>query len=151
MSRNANAVIDIGSALDLLEEAVEREGTDHVYRPIWVTEANYLTCVYADHGAPSCIVGHALTLAGVPVEDLEGMNDDSLRDLYRAGRLPVPLTLGALAVLHEAQESQDRGYSWGEVLRRARRVANRYLDLLPDAAFGAGVAARTDDPAVSVK
>ncbi len=127
--------MDIGTALDLLAAAVSRRGGDFVYQPVWVDEPRYLTCLYARDGAPDCIVGHVLAAAGVRPRELEAMRDDGIEDLYRAGRLPIDLTLGALAVLHTAQQSQDRGCPWGDVLAAANATAVRVLDLVPNALF----------------
>lgn len=113
--------MDIGTALDLLAAAVSRRGGDFVYQPVWVDEPRYLTCLYARDGAPDCIVGHVLAAAGVRPRELEAMRDDGIEDLYRADRLPIDLTLGALAVLHTAQQSQDRGCPWGDLPPRTQR------------------------------
>jgi hypothetical protein len=128
-------VIDMGTALDLLATAVRHRGTDFVYKFVWVEEARYLTCRYANVGAPDCIVGHALAYAGVDVTVLEALRDDGVAELYAEGRFPCRLTLGGLAVLRAAQESQDRGCPWGEVLDQAVAAAVRVLELLPAAAF----------------
>jgi hypothetical protein len=133
--RGPATVIDMGTALDLLSAAVRRRGADFVYQPVWVEEPRYLTCRYADGGAPDCIVGHALAYAGIDVAVLEAMCDDGVADLYADGRFPCPITLGALAVFRAAQQSQDRGCPWGEVLEHALNAAVRLVDLLPDAAF----------------
>ena len=127
--------MDIGAALDLLAAAVSRRGGDFVYQPVWVDEPRYLTCLYARDGAPDCIVGQVLAAAGVRPRELEAMRDDGIEDLYRAGRLPIDLTLGALAVLHTAQQSQDRGCPWTDVLAAANATAFRLLDLVPNALF----------------
>jgi hypothetical protein len=128
-------LIDIGIALDLLAAAVEHRGTDFVYQPIWLDEFRYLTCRYANRGAPDCIVGQALAFANIGAHDLEALNDDGVQELYLRGELPVTLTLGALTVFHAAQQSQDRGCRWGDVLAHATEAAIKFLDLLPDAAF----------------
>lgn len=129
------AVIDMGMALDLLAAAVRHRGADFVYQFVWVEETRYLTCRYANVGAPDCIVGHALAYAGIDVRALEAMRDDGVAELYAEGRFPRRVTLGALAVLRAAQQSQDRGSPWGDVLDHAVHAAVRILDLLPDAAF----------------
>jgi len=128
-------VIDIGKALHLLETAVNECGPDFVYSPVWIPESRYLTCLYADRGAAHCIVGRALSLAGVCIHDLEAMRDHGVRELYEQARFPVALTLGAVAVLDAAQQRQDRGCTWGDVLDYATTTALRFLDLLPDKAF----------------
>jgi hypothetical protein len=53
-----------------------------------------------------------------------------VRDLYRDGRLPIPITLGALIVFDAAQRSQERGRRWGDVLDDAIAAAARFLDLV---------------------
>ena len=130
-------VIDIGTALDLVAAAVEHRGAEFVYEPVWIDESGYFTCLYANRGAPDCIVGQALAFANICVRDLEAMRDDAVRDLYLRGELPVTLTLGALAVFRAAQQSQDRGCRWGDVLEYATDAAVRFLDLLPDTVFDA--------------
>jgi hypothetical protein len=129
------AVIDMGTALDLLAAAVHHLGAEFVYQPVWVEEPRYLTCRYANAGAPHCIVGHALTYAGIEVSELEAMSDDGVEELYSDGRFPCRVTLGALAVLRAAQQSQDRGCRWGDVLTQAQAAAISILDLVPDAAL----------------
>ena len=127
-------LIDIGSALDLLATAVKQRGEHYVYPP---APAGHRTCTYAASSGSQCIVGHALSLAQVSDEGLEPLRGRGLRELYAQGQLPVRLTLGALAVFDAAQRTQDRGYAWSDALENAARVALRFLDLLPDAAFGA--------------
>lgn len=58
------------------------------------------------------------------------MRDQPVRDLYRDGGLPIPITLGALIVLDAAQRSQDRGRRWGDVLDDAITAAAKFLDLV---------------------
>jgi len=128
-------VIDISTALALLAAAVKHKGADFVYQPTWIAKPRYLTCLYANRDAPDCIVGQALALAGVAVRDLEAMSDDAVVELYLRRELPVVLTLGALVVFDAAQQSQDRGCRWGEVLARATAAAARFVDLVPDAKF----------------
>jgi hypothetical protein len=127
-------LIDIGRALDLLAEAVAHRGEYFAFPPIWIRDHR---CLYANRGGPCCLVGHALSLAGVGDDDLVTLGDRGVRELYAEGRLPVRLTLGALAVFDAAQRSQDRGYAWGDALDYASGVAVRLLDLLPDSAFSA--------------
>jgi hypothetical protein len=80
--------------------------------------------------------GPCPVLAQVSDEGLQAFRGRGVRELYAQGRLPVRLTLGALAVFDAAQRTQDRGQPWGDALDHAARVALRFLDLLPDAAFG---------------
>ncbi len=71
-----------------------------------------------------------LSMANVAVTDLESMCDHSLRELYRDGRLPIPITPGALIVLDAAQCSQDRGHQCEAVLDDATAAAARFLDVV---------------------
>jgi hypothetical protein len=137
--RNSPAVgigplIDISHALDLLAEAVAHRGEYFTFPPVWLRDDRHL---YANLGGPRCLVGHALSLAGVGDDDLATLGDLGVRELYSDGKMPVRLTLGALAVFDAAQRSQDRGYSWGDALDYASDVAARLLEVLPDSAFSA--------------
>ena len=87
-AERARTVIDIGTALDLLAAAVEHRGTDFVYQPVWVDESRYLTCRYANRGAPDCIVGQALAFADIGAHDLEALDDDGVQELYLRGNYP---------------------------------------------------------------
>jgi hypothetical protein len=126
--------IDIGPALHLLETVVDECGAAHAYSPVWIPESRYLTCLYAHHGAPHCIVGRVLSLAGVCVRDLEAMRDHGVRELHEQGRFPIALTVGAVAVLDAAQQRQDRGAAWGTVLDHAKTTALGFVEPLPDTA-----------------
>jgi len=121
-------VIDIGRAVDLLAAAVRRRGASFVY-----VAGQQQACLYSTGGGPQCLVGRALSLAGVDDEALRAMGHRGLRDLYRLGILPVRLSLGALAVFDAAQRAQDRGYTWGDALEYAVGIGERFLDLLPTA------------------
>lgn len=122
--------IDIGGALDLLTSVVNDHGEDVNGE----SDANHGRLHdafrYTIGGIPHCIVGHALARVSVDVADLEAMRDQRLRDLYRDGRLPITLTLGALIVLDAAQQSEDRGRTWGTALDDATVAAVRFLDLV---------------------
>jgi hypothetical protein len=134
-TRERVPVIDIGIALDLLAAAMQQRGPDFVYRPTSDEESKYLPSQYANNDPPDGIVGQALALADVDAEKLDGLGGDGVEDLYLPGMLPFGLTLGALAVLRTARQSQDRGCRSDDVLAHATATALRILDLLPDAAF----------------
>jgi hypothetical protein len=137
--RGPEPVIDIGCALDLLAAAVKHRGASQVHRPVRITANDFSTCLHTHNGSPDCIIGEALARTGVGVEELEGLCDHGIRDLHWGGRLPVTLTLGAVVVLHAAQQSQHRGFRWGDVLEHATTAAEKFLELIPDAAFAASI------------
>jgi hypothetical protein len=147
MTENSHGrpVIDICAALGLLAAAVERRGADFVYRSIRMDKPRYFACRHANRGGPDCIVGQALALANVGARELEAIDDHGIRELYLRGKLPVPLTLGAVMVFEAAKRSQDRGHRWGDVLAHAAAAAAKFLDLLPDTVFV--VAHRSSDDA----
>jgi hypothetical protein len=126
----AAQLIDVGIALDLLARVVDDCGEDFTSTPVAGPSHPRRGYVYALDGRPQCIVGHALARASVDVAQLEQMRDEHLRDLYRDGRLPVKLSLGALTALDAAQRSQDRGLTWGAALEDATAAAARYFDLV---------------------
>jgi hypothetical protein len=127
-------LVDIGRALELLAAAVRERRDYYVYQLFW---GGHRTSMYAARSGAQCLVGHMLSLMGITDDDLEELRDHDVRMLYREGRLPVRLTLGALAVLDAAQRSQDRGYAWGDALEYATTVAAAFVDLLPDVALRA--------------
>jgi hypothetical protein len=93
--------------------------------------ADALDLVAAGAREPCGIVAFALSMAGVADADLDSIRDRSLRQLYRDGELPIPVTLGALIVLDAAQRSQGRGRAADKVLDDAAAAASRFLDLAP--------------------
>jgi hypothetical protein len=123
------ALLGIADAFDLLAAAVDDRGSDFVVRSNSGPDISDYANLYAFDGEPQCIVGYALSLAHVRVQDLESMCDQPVRDLYRDGRLPIPITLGALIVLDAAQRSEGRGRRWGDVLDDATAAVARFLDL----------------------
>jgi hypothetical protein len=121
--------LDLADAFDLLAAVTSDRDFDFAFRPVpgpQLQSAN----LYALDGEPHGVVGHALSLAYVSIDDLESMRGWSVRDLYRDGRLPIPITLGALIVFDAAQRSQERGRRWGDVLDDAIAAAARFLDLV---------------------
>jgi hypothetical protein len=128
-------VIDIGHALDLLAAAVAGSGDDLTLEPVPMGESGYPTSRHAARGGPDCIVRQALAFADVCVHELAAIPEVGVRELYIRGELPVTLTLGALAVFHAAQDSQDHGCRRDDLLAYAHAAALRFLDLLPDTIF----------------
>jgi hypothetical protein len=135
--KQAGSLIDIGHALDLLSAAVAERGRGFVYPPVSDPDQD---CLYQLRSGSLSLAGHALSLGGVSRKDLEPLRRQSIRNLYAQGRMPVTLTLGAAMVLDAAERTQDRGHNWGDSLAQARRVAVRYVQLLPNHALDAASA-----------
>lgn len=113
--------IDVDTSLRLLREVVTEFGG----RTVYVIPAAYDTCVYADKGECSCLVGHVLVRAGVSVDVLDG-EEGPITGLVLEG---IEVTDTARWVLAAAQEAQDIGETWGEALKRAEEAAAEYADL----------------------
>lgn len=114
-------------ALELMAEAVTEKGDDYTYP---LHERNY-SCRYVNEGQPDCLVGNALHRAGVSIETLKEMDDDSdpwaelgISSERVQGILKpfVTFTPAAVAALTEAQSSQDNGHAWGRALDCAKRA-----------------------------
>lgn len=127
-------VIDEAKALELLQAEVDEKGADFIYKAeLRVSSSTHVTCKYAEDGCPSCLIGRALFRAGVAIERLELL--DQAYDGMSIGVVEadfdgeVELTEDAVAVFAAAQSVQDRGWSWGEALSRARRTASGEEDL----------------------
>lgn len=136
--------IDGQRAVDLLRMAVETKGEDYQYE-----QPDGTGCFYTLPGntAPSCIVGHALAYAGVPLDVLHAIdfggviredpdfpgeeyeesgslgdttanNEDVIAWLERNGAV---LDREAIDVFHKAQQWQDDGIAWGEAVAAAQR------------------------------
>jgi hypothetical protein len=128
----ARQLIDVVLMLDLLSVVVAERGDDFVYSPVGEPVHDNIHELRRD---ALSLAGEVLSLAGASPDDLKPVRRHSIRDLYASGRLPVPLTLGAAVVLHAAEHSQNCGKTWGEAADHARRMADRFIDLLPDQAM----------------
>lgn len=123
--------IDKATALELLEQAVAERGADYRYK--------YPVCAYVQRDSaidvrphPACIVGLALSLAGVPIETLEQLEGDVEEAASELGAFHgVKVDAGAVRVWLAAQVTQDtfdlgRGrdrHTWGEALEAAKQAA----------------------------
>jgi hypothetical protein len=99
------------------------------------TQPGLRGCVYAFNGAPSCLIGQWLHVAGVPVEELKALDelpgleiwfdeddpesprlsDSSVQDLIEFEIITLPEGLSPEVLIH-AQVRQDQGEPWGAVL-----------------------------------
>lgn len=123
--------IDKARALELLEQAVAERGVDYRY--------NYPSCAYVQRDSaidvrphPACIVGLALSLAGVPIETLEQLEGDVEEAASELGAFHgVKVDAGAVRVWLAAQLVQDTyphpmengRHTWGEALEAAKQAA----------------------------
>lgn len=119
--------IDGKTALELVRKQVEKAGGEFVYE---VPDDGY--CRYTKQGECSCIVGHALHDAGVPLKVLEAMDtasgfdtpvaigDDDARALLAVNG--VRLSNSAQLVFMAAQETQDDGWTWRTTVESAERA-----------------------------
>lgn len=139
--------IDLNKARELAHEALRMRGPSYIYRNPPLTpdgERNEDSCYYVHHAglweqgdksAPAnpvcgCIVGYALHEAGIPLEVLREVGDESdgndtgsmsagelLLTLQSRGLLTV--TQDARDYLRSVQSDQDDGVSWGVAVRKA--------------------------------
>jgi hypothetical protein len=123
-------LIDIGMALDLLADAGRQRRAGSVSRSARPEGPCHPAWRRVRHHTPDRIVDHVLALAGVDISSIDP--DAGIDTVYFGDGSRVRLTLGAWAVLRAAQQSQDRGADWDEVLAHAGATAIRVLDLVPD-------------------
>lgn len=144
--------INVETVTALLTRAVADRGEDYTYPAS--TSKTSTSCHYRwdqwdiDHeyvtpekkGGPACIAGQVMDYAGI-LDDIVGTYEDGSfssangEDINSlAFNYDLDITPLALAVLREAQESQDAGLTWGVALRRALDIAARNPDDLSDEA-----------------
>lgn len=117
--------IGIHEAVSLLSEAVNIKGEDYVDPSS--TNPGGLGCVNATKDkdgtyCASCIVGHALASAGVPLKflyDYTGGAISTVKQWRCDGDGSVVITNGAAIVFRAAQGVQDDGGTWGQALKHA--------------------------------
>lgn len=126
--------ITAADALLLMEQVVAEKGDSYVYD----SEGNGGRCVYfaRDTGAPACLVGHALDLAGFGIEDLGTTEVEQwIANAHSANQLPIwtsdRITVDAAAVFRAAQRRQDRGKTWGVALVAAKDEFNELEQTAP--------------------
>lgn len=109
--------VDYQQAEDLLRRAMETD-------PERVFTSN---CTYVDFGKPNCLIGVALSLAGIDVSAWAIPDRNSVRmdALVGAGKFPVDLSEAAQVLWGAAQDAQDRGSSWRVAYREAVSTVGR--------------------------
>lgn len=104
-------VIDKAAAVDLLKAAVEAKGEDYAY-PLDKGVCQYF---FISDKTPACIVGTGLALKyGTTYDQVKDCNEATVKKIL--DRLDIDVTFDALELLNDAQEMQDNGHQWGEVL-----------------------------------
>jgi hypothetical protein len=124
--RVTTPTIAISLALDLLANAVDQSGA--------ADRGCGGVSQYGSPDGPRCLVRHALSHAGIDGIDLRGTR--GVHELYVQCWPYVRFSLGALVVIDAVLRAQDRGLSWRNSLDYAAALADRYLDVLPDDAYG---------------
>jgi hypothetical protein len=106
-------------AKEVIRAKVEEYGTKH-----------FVKDRYAVNGEPHCIVGRVLAEYGVPVEELERIEEMSAhsltnganvwssteKDYFHKDGLSIEIEPEALLLLNRVQESQDELNNWSETL-----------------------------------
>jgi len=103
-------------ALELMREVVAEYGEDHEYDPLQLPNGA-TACVYVHEGAPSCLVGHVLHRAGIPL-DVMGAHENmgpAHPNFLRATGITEQVALPLAA----AQDVEDEGMTWGQALAAA--------------------------------
>lgn len=113
--------LDLETTRRFLAEAIAEKGEDYVY-PL----DGYESCAYLEYDTdkkptgPSCLVGHVLVKAGVPMAALmEEEGSSALAAVYDLlPDTPERLT----SALRAAQTLQDAGETWGSAVAEFERV-----------------------------
>ena len=114
-------LIDARRALELLTDVVEGN-EEYRYEYVEDLAEGGTSCVYQVNGEPSCLVGHALIRAGVPMSFLVRMDEELAAAEVMDAYLGASVTKGAVKVFDAAQVRQDGGQTWGEALEYARNT-----------------------------
>lgn len=108
--------LDLETVRGYLAEAVAEKGADYVYLidGSGTGDCNYLTYCDGAPTGPSCLVGHVLVKAGVPMDLIakaEGQNAE-----YALRTVGVDVTEGMACALNQAQSAQDAWDTWGKAV-----------------------------------
>lgn len=121
--------LDFDRAVQLAREVIADYGEQHIYVHVADAEGD-ATCVYVDEGSCSCLVGHILHRAGVPLAALESHNNLGVGDDLFLTDVGVTADDRTADFLSHLQDSQDSGKPWGSALAWALHEAEA------DAFFG---------------
>lgn len=117
------------TALDLMRRAVEERGEDTVVSACaYVLYEGRAEKAFSEKKEPGCIVGHALYLHGVPFEELEKQNYDTI---HVRGDLITKYGIDhdALVTFRVAQYVQDNERPWIEALDAAVNPNEAQLEI----------------------
>lgn len=130
-------ILSMETVNPVLDELLKEFGEDYVYPAL---RNGYRDCAYAKDNQPSCLVGHVLHRLGVPVEDLNFLDNqrdsqlstlagsDKYWDEYEDAPVLALALIGvaweddAISLLSVAQTYQDVGETWGTAVAQARAV-----------------------------
>lgn len=109
--------------LALAEAAIAERGADFIYSENFHSSGSTAPCKYFVNGEPACIVGLALTNAGILTKAVGEAADEA--DVHAIGLIDSYIgryrfTDKAATFLSNLQAYQDNGYSWGESLYLAK-------------------------------
>ena len=116
--------LDALKALAALEQAVENNGADFVYKPHehelgGSDNPDLGSCRYVHNGCPDCMIGHVLFGVGWDYEELDRVGVVATL----AAHFPDRMSDDAKCILWAAQKIQDDGSTWGDALAGARLMA----------------------------
>lgn len=113
-------------ALVLLREVVAEFGEDYRYPdypPETIQDPDLgplvSQCFYVRDAGPSCIVARVFHRAGVPIEDLRGVEAWTPVDVRQRPQFARWADQAARRLLFEVQDRQDAGQEWGRALAGA--------------------------------
>lgn len=120
--------INYETALRLVNDEIENEGSDYVYN----NGDENLSCVNVvlDEDGEiigCCLIGRALMAAGVDPEYLMSRKTDSIHSIVSNGG--VRITEKAFRLFSTAQVLQDQGTPWGMAVQRGIETASDYSDV----------------------
>jgi hypothetical protein len=100
----------ITTVIQHMSEIVEEVGPSFVYlRPTGES------CMYVRNGKPDCLIGRILHRMGVSLEKLQQCEEKGPD--YINSKFNLGLYDSTLSILRKAQNMQDGGMSWGDVLK----------------------------------
>lgn len=126
--------ISLRRAKELVIDIVDAAGDDYVYERLPVSPrvediSDVGECRYEENGHPSCLVGHVLFRAGVPVADLMALDSEGVDAGQLHGKvfvaaqdaeLEFDVDPDAAQMLMRVQGMQDSGSTWGECAEVAK-------------------------------